>query len=258
MVPHTDDGRVLFAIPWHDRVIVGTTDTPGRPSARSSRGRSPRRSSSCSTHAGRYLTRDPRPADVLSDLRRPAAAARRQTGRQRDRRGSRASTRSLVSASGLVTITGGKWTTYRRMGERRRRPARAEVAGLPDRPCATAEPPAPRLARTEPPAEPLGGYGSDAPALARAARRAARLGRAAPSPPPLPRGRGRLGRPPRDGPDGRGRPRPPDPRPAPRRPGEPGAAPEVAALLAAELGRDAAWQGRQVEEYRELARGYWL
>src|SRR5690606_38968750 len=65
MVPRTDDGRVLFAIPWHDRVLVGTTDTPvddtsvePRPLAEEIE--------YLLEHTARYFTRDPRPGDILS------------------------------------------------------------------------------------------------------------------------------------------------------------------------------------------------
>ena len=65
MVPHTDDGRVLFAVPWHDCVIVGTTDTPinkvdVEPVPLQEE------IDFLITHAARYLTKDPTPKDVLS------------------------------------------------------------------------------------------------------------------------------------------------------------------------------------------------
>jgi len=114
MVPHTDDGRVLFAIPWHGVVVVGTTDTPVD---RASLEPIPLQEEVdfLLTHAARYLTRDPTPADVLSCF----AGLRPLVGG-----GSEEDTASLsrdhtlqVSSSGLVTITGGKWTTYRKMAE---------------------------------------------------------------------------------------------------------------------------------------------
>src|SRR5690606_28725446 len=65
MVPKTDDGRVLFAIPWHDHVVVGTTDTP-IPEATLEPRPLQEEIDFVLTHAQRYMTRDPRPEDVLS------------------------------------------------------------------------------------------------------------------------------------------------------------------------------------------------
>jgi glycerol-3-phosphate dehydrogenase len=114
MVPHTDDGRVLFAIPWHRVVVVGTTDTPVEETPLEPMPLDEEVSYLIS-HAARYLTEDPEPADVLSCFAglRPLVAT-----------GDSPETASLsrdhtlhVSGSGLMTITGGKWTTYRRMAE---------------------------------------------------------------------------------------------------------------------------------------------
>lgn len=114
MIPKTDDGRVLFAVPWHGRVVVGTTDTPVPHTSIEPRPL-PDEIDFLMTHAARYLTRDPRPCDVLSMYAglRPLVAVKNA--------GSTAALSRdhtiLVSDSGLVTITGGKWTTYRRMAE---------------------------------------------------------------------------------------------------------------------------------------------
>jgi glycerol-3-phosphate dehydrogenase len=114
MIPKTDDGRVLFAVPWHGRVIVGTTDTPVHHATLEPRAL-PDEIAFLMTHAARYLTRDPRPCDVLSIYAglRPLVAmknAESTAALSRDHT-------ILVSDSGLITITGGKWTTYRRMAE---------------------------------------------------------------------------------------------------------------------------------------------
>ena len=136
LVPKTDDGRVLFAIPWNDRVVVGTTDTPvERTEIEPEASRA--ELDFLLTHAGRYLADDPTPADVLSVFAglRPLISADR---------GDSTRTASLsrehavaVAASGLVTITGGKWTTYRKMAEDAVGRA-AGVGGLPERACETA------------------------------------------------------------------------------------------------------------------------
>lgn len=114
MVPHTEDGRVLFAVPWHGRVIVGTTDTPiDTPSLE------PvpfmEELSFLLDHAARYLTKDPLPKDVLSAFAgiRPLIS----TGGGKHTAALARDHHLNVSASGLITIAGGKWTTYRKMGE---------------------------------------------------------------------------------------------------------------------------------------------
>ena len=68
MVPRTDDGRVLFAIPWHDRALIGTTDTPVAQAALEPRPL-PEEIDFLLTHAARYLSKDPRREDVLSVFR---------------------------------------------------------------------------------------------------------------------------------------------------------------------------------------------
>jgi glycerol-3-phosphate dehydrogenase len=64
MIPRTDDGRVLFAVPWHNRVIVGTTDTP-RDSTSIEPRALPEEIDFLLSHAARYLHKDPGPEDVL-------------------------------------------------------------------------------------------------------------------------------------------------------------------------------------------------
>jgi glycerol-3-phosphate dehydrogenase len=135
MVPHTDDGRVLFVIPWKGRVLVGTTDTPVDEAADEPKPMA-EEVAFLLEHAARYLRRDPKPADVLSAFAgvRPLV-----------RTGERVSTASVardhtvhVSRGGLVTIAGGKWTTYRKMAEDAVDHA-ALVGELPERPCITRE-----------------------------------------------------------------------------------------------------------------------
>lgn len=114
MVPKTDDGRVLFAIPWHERVLVGTTDTPiddlelePKPLDEEV--------AFLLEHAVRYLTRDPEAEDVMSVFVgiRPLVAE----GDADDTAEISREHAIRISESGLMTIAGGKWTTYRKMAE---------------------------------------------------------------------------------------------------------------------------------------------
>jgi glycerol-3-phosphate dehydrogenase len=132
MVPQTDDGRVLFVIPWHDRVLVGTTDTP-MPQAELEPRALPEEIEFILRNAGRYLERDPTHDDVLSVF-----AGLRPLVRQEGEDTKRISREHVVvvSNSGLVTILGGKWTTYRKMAEDTLTDA-IEVGGLRPAPCAT-------------------------------------------------------------------------------------------------------------------------
>ncbi len=114
MVPHTADGRVLFATPWHDKVIVGTTDTPVKSASLEPRPLSEEIEFLLS-HAAKYLTKDPVASDVLSMF-----AGLRPLVSQGEEGNTAAISRDhtiYISRSGLVTITGGKWTTCRRMAE---------------------------------------------------------------------------------------------------------------------------------------------
>lgn len=138
MVPRTRDGRVIFAIPWHHRVLVGTTDVPvddvpARPRPE------PREVTYLLEHLDRYLKDPPSAGDIRSVFAgiRPLA-----TAGDGDDVGDTAELsrdhRIVVSDSGLVSVVGGKWTTYREMGEDTIDRA-AEVAGLPERESVTRE-----------------------------------------------------------------------------------------------------------------------
>jgi glycerol-3-phosphate dehydrogenase len=126
MIPKTDDGRVLFAIPWHGHVLIGTTDEAVEQSAREPRA-SPAEESFLVEHVERYLGRQITAGDVLSvwaglrPLVRKGNVATSKLSRDHH---------ILHSPSGLITVTGGKWTTYRKMGEDAVSAA-AEAAALP-------------------------------------------------------------------------------------------------------------------------------
>jgi glycerol-3-phosphate dehydrogenase len=114
MVPKTSDGRVLFGIPWHDRVIVGTTDAEVPEPVDEPRIRE-NEIEFIFTEARKYLADDPTESDVLS-----VYAGLRPLVKPANSGSTAAISRDhtiVISKAGLVTITGGKWTTYRRMGE---------------------------------------------------------------------------------------------------------------------------------------------
>lgn len=114
-IPKTDDGRVLFLVPWHNKVIVGTTDTPIEKESLEPVALEEEIGFILST-ASRYLTKAPKKSDVLSVFAglRPLAAS---NGKGNKTKEISRSHKIYTSASGLLTIVGGKWTTFRKMGE---------------------------------------------------------------------------------------------------------------------------------------------
>ena len=172
MVPHTTDGRVLFAVPWHDRVVVGTTDVEVEEPTLEPRAL-PEEVDFILENAARYMDRDPTRADVLSVFAglRPLVSV---GGDEETSKLSRDHT-VLVSESGLVTVTGGKWTTYRRMAQDVVDQA-TMVAGLVARPCVTETLRVHGWLKQVDPGDPLHVYGSDAPAVRRLAQEKRALG----------------------------------------------------------------------------------
>ncbi len=253
LVPETPDGRVLFAIPWHGHTLVGTTDVPIPAAVPEPRPTDAEIDFILET-AGRYLAKPPRREDALSTFAgvRPLVRAdgRRTADISRDHT-------IRADAPGLLTITGGKWTTYRSMAEACVDRA-ATLAGLPRRPCPTREL---RLHGYHPDAASLGElavYGSDAaavrklmdadPALAEQLHpdlpyRAAEVVWAA---------RAEMARTVADVLARRTRALFLNATAVVEM------APRVAELLGRELGRDAAWAAGQVREFNELAKGYRL
>jgi glycerol-3-phosphate dehydrogenase len=115
MIPETSDGRVLFAVPWYDKVILGTTDTPVAEASLEPRAMEKEIDFILDTAAG-FLVQKPGRHDVFSVFAglRPLAAP---TGKKQKTREISRSHKILVSPAGLFTILGGKWTTFRKMGE---------------------------------------------------------------------------------------------------------------------------------------------
>jgi glycerol-3-phosphate dehydrogenase len=115
MIPETSDGRVLFAVPWHNKVVVGTTDTLINEASLEPQALEKEISFILETAAA-YFTEKPERNDVLSVFAglRPLAAPKE--GQKKTKEISR-SHKIIVSTSKLFTLLGGKWTTYRKMGE---------------------------------------------------------------------------------------------------------------------------------------------
>jgi len=135
MIPSTEDGRVLFAVPWHNHLLVGTTDTPLDKQSLEPVALQHEIDFILKT-LRHYLVKKPQERDVLSVFAglRPLAAEGNKNGKTKEISRSH----KLISASsGLVTITGGKWTTYRKMAEDTVDET-IKVTGLKPVPCVTA------------------------------------------------------------------------------------------------------------------------
>ncbi|MBK8978847.1 MAG: glycerol-3-phosphate dehydrogenase/oxidase [Planctomycetes bacterium] len=252
MVPRTSDGRVLFAIPWHGHALVGTTDTPIERAVMEPAAREDEVQFVLGT-AQRYLATDPTRADVKALFVgiRPLVRA-----------GAGVSTAQLsrdhtihIGRSGLVTIVGGKWTTYRNMAEDVVDHV-ATLAQLDERPCTTRRL---RVHGYHAHGERFGdlaAWGSDAPLIDDLVRAEPELGDVVV--PGLPYRfaqvvfavRTEMARTVEDVLSRRIRALLLDAR------GAVAASPRVAALVARELGRDADWCEQQVRSFATLARHY--
>ncbi len=254
MVPHTDDGRVLFAVPWHNRVIVGTTDTPVDKPELEPRAL-PEEVDFILKHAAQYLTHDPTPDDVLSVF-----AGLRPLVKAEDSENTAALSRDhslIVSGSGLVTIAGGKWTTYRKMGQDTVDRA-AMVACLDERKSLTETMNIHGWRANVDESDPLRFYGTDADAIRKLPLEDSDL--AAQLDPRLPytqaevvwAARSEMARTVEDVLARRTRALLLDAR------ASIDAAPLVAELLAAELDKDEQWEQAQVAAFQKVAAGYLL
>jgi len=134
MIPETDDGRVLFALPWNDHVLLGTTDTALQKHSMEPLALETEIDFILNT-VKKYLNKAPRRSDVLSAFAglRPLAAPQHNDISTKEISRDH---KLIVSASGLVTITGGKWTTYRKMAEETV-DAAVRTGSLPPAPCTT-------------------------------------------------------------------------------------------------------------------------
>src|SRR5262249_23239381 len=158
-VPRTSDGRVMFAIPWHDHTLVGTTDTPLGDVALEPVPQE-REIDFLLETAAEYLTKGPTRSDILSVF-----AGIRPLVRHGNAKNTAALSRDHtihVDSNGLVTVTGGKWTTYRNMAEDGVNQA-IRIARLPWRPCTTRELKIHGYQSSVDRGSSLAAYGSDAP-----------------------------------------------------------------------------------------------
>ena len=252
MVPHTSDGRVLFAIPWHGHTLIGTTDTPVddaplEPVALE------REIDFILATASLYLAHRPARGDILSVFAGIRPLVKSEGG---------GNTAALsrghaihIEKSGLLTVCGGKWTTYRHMAEDCVNQADM-LARLPERPCVTEDLRLHGFHAGAAEFGPLRVYGSDAPPIQELMRGQPAL--AAPLDPALPytgaevvwAARHEMARTVEDALARRTRALFLNARAAIRM------APHTAELMAGELDESLAWQASQVESFKEVARNY--
>ncbi len=254
MVPHTSDGRVMFAIPWHNHTLIGTTDTPVGEATLEPVAMEQEIEFILGT-AALYLAKKPTRDDLLSVFAGIRPLAKSVEG---------GSTAALsrdhtihIDKSGLLTICGGKWTTYRHMAEDCVNQA-AMLARLPEKPCVTEHL---NLHGFYPSAEKFGHlrvYGSEAPLIQELMRAEPEL--AAPLDAALPYTgaevvwavRREMARTLEDVLARRTRALFLNARAAMRM------APRAAELMAAELKLTAEWRGEEVERFLGVAGGYVL
>jgi len=248
MVPHTSDGRVMFAIPWHGHTVVGTTDTPIAEASLEPAALAQEIEFILQTSA-LYLAKTPARDDIRSVFAgiRPlvksgeggntAALSRDHTIR--------------IENSGLVTVCGGKWTTYRHMAEDCVNQA-ATLARLPDRPCVTEHLNIHGFHSSSEKFGRLWMYGSDAPLVERTAEEGEPLDADLPytAAEVLWAVREEMARTLEDVLARRTRALFLNSQAALRM------APRVVRLMAEELKRDARWEAAQVENFRATARNY--
>ncbi len=252
LVPHTKDGRVMFAIPWHGHTLVGTTDTPIQEPSLEPVALDSEIDFMLET-AKLYLEKKPSRADIKSVFAgiRPLVKS-----------GGRGKTAALsrdhvihIDESGLLSITGGKWTTYRQMAQDCVDQA-ATLANLPDSPCRTqslrihgsnADAAAPSA---------LSFYGADAPAIRKLIAENSTLGQPLDSQWPYVAAevvwaaRMEMARTVEDVLARRTRALFLNAQAAIRM------APKVAEILAQELGKDERWQAEQLTRFNQTANGY--
>lgn len=255
MIPKTSDGRVLFAIPWHDKVVVGTTDIQKEKAELEPTALKEEVDFILET-LGRFLEKAPTRSDVKSVFAglRPLAAP--TNGNKKTKEISRGH-RVVVNASNLVTIIGGKWTTYRQMAEDSVDNL-IKVAGLPDRKSVTRSLPIHGSRQTNGSEGPLSFYGSDEEGVLSLVRENPELGESLSSEMKIIKAqvvwavREEMARTVEDFLARRSRALFLDASESIRM------AAEVARIMARELGKDPEWEAGQVAGYVSLAKSYLL
>jgi glycerol-3-phosphate dehydrogenase len=252
LVPHTKDGRVMFAIPWHGHTLVGTTDTPLKETPLEPVALDDEIEFILET-AKLYLQKKPSRSDILSVFAgiRPLVKS-----------GNGGNTAALsrdhtihIDKSGLLSITGGKWTTYRNMAQGCVDQA-ATLGNLPDKPCLTRNLNIHGYHRDAATFGSLSFYGSDALAIRKLIADDSTLGRMLDSQLPYVgaevvwAARMEMARTVEDILARRTRALFLNAKAAIRM------APKVAGILAKELGGDELWQADQVNCFNQTARGY--
>ena len=254
MIPKTADGRVLFAVPWHKKVVVGTTDTLVKKESLEPRALEEEILFILNT-ASQYLTKTPKRSDVKSVFAglRPLAASRNGKSTKEISR----SHKVLVSLSGLISTIGGKWTTYRKMGEDTVNKA-ILVGDLTERPSVTKNLPIHGATIEEDETDTLSIYGTDKKLIMDLVNRKKEWGEKLHPDLEYIKAevvwavRNEMARTVEDVLARRLRALFLDARSSMQM------ATEVASLMAAELGKGKEWEAKQVEDYIKLAKGYLL
>lgn len=252
LIPHTEDGRVLFMVPWHDRVLVGTTDTAVEtpslePVAQEEE------IDFILKETGKYLTRHPTRDDILSVFAglRPLIS---ETG-SKDTSAISRNHSILVSDSGLITIAGGKWTTFRKMAEDVINKALI-VGGFEEIPCKTVDLKLHGYIENADPLDPWSTYGTDGEKIKTLIKKDPSLDQFLDPKLPYLKGevlwavRHEMARTIEDFLSRRTRSLLLDAKLAVK------VAPLVASLMAKELGKDKAWEKAQVASFTSLAQNY--
>lgn len=255
MIPKTSDGRVLFAVPWHNRVVVGTTDVEKQHAELEPLAEDREVEYILST-ARLYMDRPPERSDVRAVFTglRPLAAPSTEGKKTKEiSRGHKI----LISRGGLITLTGGKWTTYRKMAQDVVNSA-ARQAGLPQRVSITATMKIHGYLEDVDPSDPLYWYGSDLDKIRAMVKQAPDMGTEISARIQLIRAqvvwavRQEMARTLEDCLSRRIRALQLDARESIK------VAPEVASIMAAELGKDKDWEREQSETFIHLAQTHLL
>lgn len=255
MIPKTSDGRVLFAVPWHNRVVVGTTDVEKKDALLEPHAEEAEVAYLLET-AERVMKVAPKRSEVLSVFTglRPLAAPSADGKKTKEiSRGHKI----LISKGGLITLTGGKWTTYRKMGEDVVDKA-ASMTGLKKKVSVSSNLKIHGYMDNIDPKDPLYWYGSDLKALRNLIKKDPEMGEVLSEELHIYKvqviwaAREEMARTLEDCLSRRTRALQLDARESIR------IAPRVAEILALELGYSKAWEQRQVLEYTQLASNYLL